>query len=69
MRRPFFGPRTLSASPEAGENGVGWAHLASGIAPAAAPGSDPAIRSLARCKICWRASAVDSTTTVSVLTR
>jgi hypothetical protein len=49
-RRPFFGPRTRSASPEAGENGVGWAHLASGIAPAAAPGQCPGIGSGARCK-------------------
>ena len=44
--RPFFGPRILSASPEADENGVGWAHLAYGKAPAADLGSDPAIRSL-----------------------
>jgi hypothetical protein len=27
-RRPFFGPRAHPASPEAGENGVGWAQLA-----------------------------------------
>ncbi|HEX7147907.1 MAG TPA: hypothetical protein VF512_10380, partial [Actinomycetota bacterium] len=31
--RPFFGPRILSASPEADENGVGWAHLAYGTKP------------------------------------
>ena len=68
MRRPFFGPPTLSASPEAGENGVGWAHLASGIAPAAAPGSDPAITSVGEVQESAGVRAVH-TTTVSALTR
>jgi hypothetical protein len=65
----FFGPRALPSSPETGENGVGWAHLAHGDAPAAAPGSDPAIRSVGEVQNLLAASTVPTTNTASALTR